>query len=72
MLILTAPGRERDVYRRLQEVSEIKDLHLLFGEYDLIAKVNAEGFSAISNIVVDKIRSVEGVMDTITMTEVPF
>ncbi len=72
VLIVTLPGKERDVYRQLMEVPEIKDLHLLFGEYDLIAKVQVEGYNAISNVVVNSIRSVDGVEDTITMMEVPF
>ncbi|MBU4255998.1 MAG: Lrp/AsnC ligand binding domain-containing protein, partial [Candidatus Thermoplasmatota archaeon] len=44
VLISTAPAKEHDVYNELLKVSEIVELHPLFGEYDLIAKIDAEDF----------------------------
>jgi DNA-binding Lrp family transcriptional regulator len=72
VLIITSPGKERGVYRQLQSIEEITEVHLLFGDYDLIAKVVVEGYNAVSRVVVEKIRPTSGVLDTITMTEVPF
>jgi len=40
----------------------------LFGEYDLIAKIEAEDFNVSGQVVVDKIRSIAGVIDTKTLT----
>ena len=48
------------------------ELHPLFGEYDLIAKVEAEDFNALGQLVVDRIRSVSGVIDTKTLTGIKF
>jgi len=47
-------------------------LHALFGEYDLIAKIEAEDFESIGNIVVNKIRTIEGIIDTKTLTGTKF
>ncbi|MGF3554108.1 MAG: Lrp/AsnC ligand binding domain-containing protein [Thermoplasmatota archaeon] len=72
VLISAAPAREYEVYNKLSKVPEIIELHPLFGEYDLIAKVQADDFEKLGKIVVDKIRSIEGVIDTKTLTGTKF
>ncbi len=72
VLISTAPAKEHEVYTELLRVKGIVELHPLFGEYDLIAKVEAEDFNALGQLVVDKIRSVAGVIDTKTLTGIKF
>jgi DNA-binding Lrp family transcriptional regulator len=72
VLISTAPAKEHEVYTELLRVKGIVELHPLFGEYDLIAKVEAEDFNALGQLVVDKIRSVPGVIDTKTLTGIKF
>jgi DNA-binding Lrp family transcriptional regulator len=42
----------------------------LFGEFDLIAKIDAEDFEELGEIVFKKIRSIKGVIDTKTLTGV--
>ena len=68
VLIVTAPGFEHDVHSALREINEIEDVHALFGEYDIMAKVRGDNFGDIGEIVVDKIRTIEGVLDTKTLT----
>ncbi|UCD14784.1 MAG: Lrp/AsnC ligand binding domain-containing protein [Thermoplasmatales archaeon] len=72
VLISAAPAYEHAVYHKLTKVSEIIELHLLFGEYDLIAKIEAEDFEKLGSIVVNKIRKIEGVVDTKTLTGTKF
>lgn len=68
VLIIAAPAHEHEVYKELSKVPEIIELHSLFGEYDLIAKIEAEDFKKLGEIVVSKIRSIDGVIDTKTLT----
>ena len=42
------------------------------GEYDLIAKIKSNDFVELGNIVLDTIRSVNGVIDTKTLTGTNF
>jgi len=72
VLISTAPAKEHDVYNELLGVSQIVELHPLFGEYDLIAKIEAEDFNKLGQIVVDNIRLINGVIDTKTLTGIKF
>ena len=67
VLISAAPAKEHDVYNKLSKVPEIIELHPLFGEYDLIAKIQAENFENIGDIVLNKIRTIKGIIDTKTL-----
>ena len=68
VLINAAPAHEHEVYTKLSKVPEIVEVHLLFGEFDLIAKIEAEDFEKLGELVVNKIRSIKGVIDTKTLT----
>ncbi len=70
VLIRTAPGKEREVFEHLLEVKSIIELHPLFGEYDIIAKVNAEDFQVLGEAIVDTVRTIPGVIETRTLTGV--
>lgn len=72
VLISTAPAKEHHVYNELLKIKEIVELHPLFGEYDLIAKVEAKDLEELGKIVVEKIRSIDGVADTKTLTGTKF
>lgn len=72
VLIGVEPTREREAYNKLLKLEEIVELFPLFGDYDLIAKVEAEDYNAIGEIVVEKIRSVDGVRKTKTLTKITF
>jgi DNA-binding Lrp family transcriptional regulator len=72
VLISAAPAREHEVYNKLSKVPQIVELHPLFGEYDLIAKIEADDFEKLGNLVVNQIRSIDGVIDTKTLTGTKF
>ena len=72
VLISTAPAKEHEVYNELLKVKEVVELHPLFGEYDLIAKIEASDFNLLGQVVVDNIRSIPGVIDTKTLTGIKF
>ena len=39
VLIKTHPGRERDVYVSLDNLEAVLEVHVLYGEHDLIVRV---------------------------------
>ena len=61
VLIKSAPKFEHEVYNKLSRVKKIVELHPLFGEYDLIAKIEEDDFEKLNNITINKIRSIKGV-----------
>ena len=68
VLINTAPALEHEAYNKLFKMPEIIELYSLFGEYDLLARIEADDFEKLGVIVVNKIRSIDGVVDTKTLT----
>jgi DNA-binding Lrp family transcriptional regulator len=72
VLINVAPAHEHDVYNKLSKIPQIVEIHPLFGEYDLIAKIDASDFEELGTIIVNKIRSITGVLDTKTLTGLTF
>lgn len=72
VLITTAPAKEHIVYEELKKVKDIRELHPLFGEYDFIIKIESDDLNTIGRIVVDKIRRIDGIIDTKTLTGVEF
>ena len=72
VLIKTAPRLEHEVYNRLLKVEQIIELNPLFGEYDLIAKIEGDDFEKIGEITINEIRTVKGVLVTKTLTGTRF
>jgi len=72
VLINTAPMHEHEVYNKLCKVPKVVELHPLFGEYDLIAKIKGDSFDVLGDIVLNEIRSIKGVIDTKTLTGTRF
>ena len=72
VLITIVPTHEQDVHTKLSKVPEIIELHPLFGEYDLLAKIEGDDFENLGVIVINKIRSIDGVIDTKTLTGAKF
>jgi len=70
IMIKNKPGKEFWIYSRLLNEPEIKEVYPIFGEYDFLVKIEADNIEIIGNVVINKIRIIEGVIDTITLTEV--
>jgi DNA-binding Lrp family transcriptional regulator len=66
-LLSISPLHEKAVYEKLRQISEIVEVHPLFGEFDILVKVEAPDIDSIGNIVINKIRSIQGVVDTKTL-----
>lgn len=70
VLVKTEVGRELEVASEAIMIDGVTEAHLLFGEYDLLLKVEAAGLREIHEIVRDKIRKLRGVEETLTLTGV--
>jgi len=68
VLMYVSPLRESEVFNKLSKIPEVIEVHPLFGEYDLIAKIEAKDYDSIGEIVIHKIRTIDGVTFTSTLT----
>ena len=67
VLINVQPGTEQRVYEGVRSLPHVTDATVLFGDHDLIVKLEADDLATIAKAVVEHIRSVEGVMETKTL-----
>ena len=72
VLMHISPLHEYDVFNTLSKLPDIIEVHPLFGEYDLIAKIEAKDYESIGEIVIQKIKTIWGIIDTKTLTGIRF
>jgi len=56
----------KSVKEKVSKVHGVKEVYSILGRYDIMAKVEAKSVEELTNIVVDGIRSVPGVLTTET------
>ena len=66
-LLSISPLHEKEVFKALRNMSEIEEVHPLFGEYDILVKIRATDIDNIGDIVIRKLRSLKGVVDSKTL-----
>jgi len=52
----------------LIEIPEVVEVNCIFGEYDLIIKLEVDNFDSLAKIVAGKVKTIEGILDTKTLT----
>ena len=72
VLIHVSTKRESDVFNKLSKIPEVVEVHPLFGDYDIIAKIEAEDYDSVGEIVIHKIRTINGITFTSTLTRLKF
>jgi DNA-binding Lrp family transcriptional regulator len=66
-LLSISPLKEKEVYDALRAMAEITEVHPLFGEYDILVKIECGDIDSIGEVVIKKIRSLQGIVDSKTL-----
>ena len=64
LLIRAEHGKEGIVKASLSKYDEIKEIHEIFGRYDILAKVQTEDIVIFRKFIKNKLRIIEGVKST--------
>ncbi|UCF13144.1 MAG: Lrp/AsnC ligand binding domain-containing protein [Thermoplasmatales archaeon] len=72
VLISVSPKLGYKAYYEISRILEITELHNLSGGFDLIARIEAEDYQKLGNILVNKIKSIDGVLDVMKLNEKSF
>jgi DNA-binding Lrp family transcriptional regulator len=67
VLINAEIGSEDEVLQELRKLSNVKESYVVYGVYDIVAKVEAESMDKLKEIVTWKIRRLDRVRSTLTM-----
>ncbi|MEM1521620.1 MAG: Lrp/AsnC ligand binding domain-containing protein [Thermofilaceae archaeon] len=70
VLINTEVGAEREVLEKLREIPEVVEAYIVFGIYDVIAKVSVDRQELLGEVVTNKLRRLEKVRHTLTIIAV--
>ena len=67
VLINAEIGEENRVHMQLKEIPEVKETYMVFGVYDIIARVQTETMQELKDVLSWKIRRLDKVGSTLTM-----
>ncbi len=67
VLFKVSSGTEREVAQKLIDFVEVLQADIVFGEYDVIAKLSTKDLDTLENFVSEKVRNVPNVLVTSTM-----
>jgi len=67
VLINTEIGSEEEVVKQIKKLPAVKEAYLVYGVYDIVAKVEADTMDKLKEIVSWNIRRLEKVRSTLTM-----
>ena len=70
VLINCELGSEEEIISELKTFSDVKEVKGTFGAYDIIAEISSESIEKIRETISWKIRKIEKIRSTLTLTKV--
>ncbi len=70
VLINSESGSENEVVEAMKKIEAVKEVHRIEGVYDTIAKINANTFEEIKDVLTWKLRRIDKIQATLTMLTV--
>jgi len=67
VLVKLMPGKEQQTLTKLRALECVVHMSAVFGRWDLVLDMETEDMPSLSNVVVQKIRSIPGVLSTETL-----
>lgn len=67
VLVKMMPGKEKKVLEKLRTIKAVVHMSAVFGRWDLVLDMETEDLQELSNVVVNEIRNIPGVLSTETL-----
>jgi len=67
VLINTEMGSMEETLKALSKIDNVKEAYMVYGVYDIVAKVEAESMTKLKELVTWKIRKLDKVRSTLSM-----
>jgi len=67
VLINADLGAEEDLLKKLREIQHVKDVYVVYGVYDIVARVEADTMEKVKETITWNIRRLDKVRSTLTM-----
>jgi DNA-binding Lrp family transcriptional regulator len=69
VLISVVPGRDRVVAKAVARLKGVKQVSTVAGPFDIVAIAEADNMKMLGDLVLDRIRKSEDIVDTLTLVE---
>ena len=66
ILLNVEMSTQNNVFETIKTMDEAREVYLIFGAFDIIVKAEFQDNDQLSTFVVDKLKSLEGVLETQT------
>lgn len=67
ILINTEVGADEEIFEKLKNIPEVKQVYMVYGLYDIAAVVESEDLNKLRDVVYNRVRSMPKVKSTLTM-----
>ncbi len=67
VLINAESGGENDIFEKLKTIPQVSEVYIVYGVYDLVAKVEADSMDSLKEVISSTIRRIPKVKSTLTM-----
>ena len=67
VMINTELGSEKEVLDEIRKIDAIKESYIVYGVYDMVAKISADTMDKLKEIVTWNVRTLDKVRATLTM-----
>jgi DNA-binding Lrp family transcriptional regulator len=71
-LVRVQPSKDRDIFLKVKEFPEVKDVITTYGEYDMIIKIEEKTMDDLDEFIFHKLRHLEGIEATTTLIQAKF
>lgn len=67
VLLRVKPGQDRAVFRKVKKLKRVTEMDTVYGEYDLLIKVQVETMEDLDSFIFDTVRTIKGVERSTTL-----
>ena len=70
VLINAEVGNEQELIKQLRGIPNVTEVHVVYGVYDVIAKVESDSMEKVKETITNSLRRLDNVRSTLTMIAV--
>lgn len=67
VLLRIKPGMDRDVLQSVTKLKQVKHVETVYGEYDMLLKVEVETLDELDSFIFEAVRTLKGVESSTTL-----
>ena len=67
ILLRVKPGMDRSVFQAVKKMKQVMDMETVYGEYDLLMKIQVDTMEELDAFIFDTVRTLQGVDRTTTL-----